>query len=174
MRPCVSRTAALAGRTVLGSDLGNCVVSRVPTTLARCPCHSPETPSGPCSPVSVPVQAPPPWERWLHACIPSGSEDPYWAASGPLGPWDPPSHLHSAPGPPPQSWMHPQGWPLPQVLQGPPLSASALKRIRFARGWLLWSLKSWHFNISFLGSSMTLHLGIMLGWDTLTQCKSDM
>ena len=61
-----------------------------------CPCHSPETPSGPCS-VSVPGQAPPPWEGWLHACIPSGSEDPYWAASAPLGPWGPPSHLHSAP-----------------------------------------------------------------------------
>ena len=39
---------------------GNSVVSRVPATLATCPCHSPETPSGLCSPVSVPVQAPPP------------------------------------------------------------------------------------------------------------------
>ena len=77
------------------------MVSSVPATLARCPCHSPETPSGPCSPVSVPAQAPPPWEGWLHACIPSGSEDPYWAASGPLGPWDPPSHLHSVPRPHP-------------------------------------------------------------------------
>ena len=100
--PCVSRTAALAGGLSWAGDLGNSVVSRVPATLARCPCHSPETPSGPCSPVSVPVPAPPPWEGWLHACIPSGSEDPYWAASGPLGPWDPPSHLHSAPSPPPQ------------------------------------------------------------------------
>ena len=66
---------------------------------------------------------------------------------------------------------HPQGWPLPGVLQGPSLLAPALKRIRFTRGWLLWSLKSWHFNISFLGSSMTLHLGIMLGGGPLTQCK---
>ena len=73
----MSRTAALAGGTVLGGDLGNSVVSRVPATLAMCPCHSPETPSGPCSPVSVPVQAPPPWEGWLHACISSGSEDMY-------------------------------------------------------------------------------------------------
>ena len=103
------------------------MVSRVPATLATCPCHSPEAPSGPCSPVSVPVQAPPPWEGWLHACIPSGSEDPYWAASGPLGSWDPPSHLHSA-SCPPQSWEHPQGCPLPGVLQGPPLSAPALKK----------------------------------------------
>ena len=76
------------------------MVSRVPATLATCPCHSPETPSGPCS-VSVRGQAPPPWEGWLHACIPSGSEDPYWAASGPLGTWDPPSNLHSAPRPHP-------------------------------------------------------------------------
>ena len=98
----MSRTAALAGGTVLGGDLGNSMVSRVPATLATCPCHSPETPLGPCSPVSVPVPAPPPWEGWLHACIPSGSEDPYWAALGPLGPWDPPSHLHSASSPPPQ------------------------------------------------------------------------
>ena len=67
-----------------------------------------------------------PWEGWLHVCIPSGSEDTYWAASGPLGPWDPPSHLHSAPSP--QSRVHPQGCPLSGVLQGPPLSAPALKR----------------------------------------------
>ena len=70
-------------------DLGNSMVSRVPAFLSMCPCHSPETPLGPCSPVSVPVQAPPPWEGWLHACISSGSEDPYWAASGPLGLWNP-------------------------------------------------------------------------------------
>ena len=50
----MSRTAALAGGTealaagtALGSDLGNSVVFRVPATLATCPCHSPETPSGP-------------------------------------------------------------------------------------------------------------------------------
>ena len=73
--------------------------------------------------------------------------------------------------PPPQSRVHSQGCRLPGVLQGPPLSAPALKRIRFARGLLLWSLKSWHFNILFLGSSMTLHLGMMLGWGPLTQCK---
>ena len=97
----MSRTAALAGGTVFGGDLGNSMVSSVPATLATYPCHSLETPSGPCSPVSVPVPAPPPWEGWLHACIPSGSQDPYWAASGPLGPWDPPSHLHSAPRPHP-------------------------------------------------------------------------
>ena len=66
------------------------MVSRVPATLATCPCHSPEAPSGPCSLASVSVQAPPPWEGCLHACIPSGLEDPYWAASGPLGPWNPP------------------------------------------------------------------------------------
>ena len=128
--PCVSRTAALAGGTVFGGDLGNSVVSRVPATLGMCPCHSPETPSGLSSPVSVPAQAPPPWEGWLHASVPSGSEDTYWAASGPLGPWDPPSHLHSAPPPPPrpQPREHPQGCHLPGVLQGPPLSAPALKR----------------------------------------------
>ena len=77
----------LAGLSWAG-DLGNSMVSRVPATLATCPCHSPETPTGPCSPVSVPAQAPPPWEDWLHACNPSGSEDPYWDASGLLGPWD--------------------------------------------------------------------------------------
>ena len=33
----------------------------VPATRATCSCHSPGTPSAPCSPVSVPVQAPPPW-----------------------------------------------------------------------------------------------------------------
>lgn len=87
--PCVSRTATLPGGTVWAGDLGNSMVSRVPATLATCPCHSPEAPSSPCSPVSVPVQAPPPWEGWLHACISSGSEDPYWAASGPLGLWNP-------------------------------------------------------------------------------------
>ena len=53
----MSRTAALAGGTVLGGDLGNSMVSRVPATLVMCPCHSPETPSGPCFPLSVPVQA---------------------------------------------------------------------------------------------------------------------
>ena len=41
----------------MGGDLGNSMVSRVPATLATCPCHSPETPSGPCFPLSVPVQA---------------------------------------------------------------------------------------------------------------------
>ena len=66
-------------------------------------------------------------EDWLHACISSGSEDTHWAAPGPLGPWGPPSHFHSAPHQP-QSWEHPQGWPLPGVLQGSPLSAPALKR----------------------------------------------
>lgn len=100
--PCVSRTAALAGGTALGSDLSNSMVSRVPATLATCPCHSPEAPSSPCSPVSVSVQAPPPWEGWLHACTPSGSEDPYWAASGPLGLWSlrPPAPLSSPLCPP--------------------------------------------------------------------------
>ena len=93
----MSKTAALDGGLSWAGDLGNSMVSRVPATLATCPCHSLETPSGPCSSVSVPVQAPPPWEGWLHACISSGSEDPYWAAPGPLGPWDPPSHLHSVP-----------------------------------------------------------------------------
>ena len=119
----------MAGLSWAG-DLGNSMVSRVPATLGMCPCHSPETPSGLSSPVSVPAQAPPPWEGWLHASVPSGSEDTYWAASGPLGPWDPPSHLHSAPPPPPrpQSREHPQGCHLPGVLQGPPLSAPALKR----------------------------------------------
>ena len=123
-RPCVSRTAALAGGTVLGSDLGNSVVSRVPATLATCPCHSLETPSGPCSPVSVPVPAPPPWEGWLHACIPSGSEDPYWAASGPLGPWNPPSHLHSAP---------PIPTPVPGTSSGlaPPRGPAGASSLRF-------------------------------------------
>ena len=69
-------------------------------------------------------------ESWLHACIPSGSEDPYWAASGPLGPWNPHSPVISTlPLPtPPQSRAHPQGCPLPGVLQGPPLSAPALKK----------------------------------------------
>ena len=46
------------------------MVSRVPAALATCPCHSRETPSDPCSPVSVPVQTPPPWGRlapWLHS-----------------------------------------------------------------------------------------------------------
>ena len=45
-------------------------------------------------------------------------------ATGTLGT---PSHLHSAPSPL-QSRVHPQGCPLPGVLQGPPLSAPALKR----------------------------------------------
>ena len=44
------------------------MVSRVPATLAMCPCQSPETPLGPCSPVSVPVQTPPPWGR-LSPCL---------------------------------------------------------------------------------------------------------
>ena len=109
------------------------MVSRVPATLATCPCHSPETPSGPCSPVSVPAQAPPPWEGWLHACIPSGSEDPYWAASGPLGPWNPhsfphSSHPQSVTQPLLQSWLPSQGYPLLGVRQVPPLLAPALKR----------------------------------------------
>ena len=100
------------------------MVSRVPATLATCPCHSPETPSGPCSPLSVPVQVPPPCgEGWLHACISSGSEDTYWAAPGPLAPQSSPL----CPLPPPQSQVQPQGSHLLGVLQGP-LSASALKR----------------------------------------------
>ena len=78
-RPCVSRTAALAGGTVLGGDLGNSMVSRVPATLATCPCHSPETPSGPCSPISVPVQAPPPCGR-LAPCL-----HPFWIRRHLLG-----------------------------------------------------------------------------------------
>ena len=147
------------------------MVSRVPATLATCPCHSPETPSGPCSPISVPVQAPPPCGR-LAPCL-----HPFWIrrhllgclrATGALGsPQSSPLCLLT----PTPTQAHPQGWPLPGVLQGPSLLAPALKRIRFTRGWLLWSLKSWHFNISFLGSSMTLHLGIMLGGGPLTQCK---
>ena len=77
--PCVSRTAALVGGLSWAGDLGNCVVSRVPATLAMCPCHSPETPSGPCSPVSVPVQAPPPWGR-LAPCM-----HLFWVRRHPLG-----------------------------------------------------------------------------------------
>ena len=69
-------------------------------------------------------------EGWLHACISSGSEDPYWAASGPLGPWNPHSPVISTlPLPtPPQSRAHPQGCPLPGVHSVPPLSAPIFKK----------------------------------------------
>ena len=102
---------------------------------------------------------------------------PFWVGRPLLGCLRAPGTLGSpqssplCPLTPTPTQAHPQGWPLPGVLQGPPLLAPALKRIRFARGLLLWSLKSWHFNILFLGSSMTLHLGMMLGWGPLTQCK---
>ena len=111
------------------------MLSRVPATLATCPCHSPETPSGPCSPVSVPVQDPPPWGGWLHACIPSGSEDPYWAVSGPLGPWIPHPSVTSnlSPQPPLQFWLPSQGCLLLGVEQVPALSAPALKRCPVVR-----------------------------------------
>ena len=51
----------------------------------------------------------------------------------PQGHWDPGippviSTLPPPPPPPPQSREHPQGCHLPGVLQGPPLSAPALKR----------------------------------------------
>ena len=67
-------------------------------------------------------------EGWLYACLPSGSEDTYWTASGPLGPWNAPSQLQSVPPSPATIPVHLQGWPLPGVLQGPPLSAFAFKK----------------------------------------------
>ena len=82
------------------------MVSRVPATLAMCPCQSPEAPSGPYSPVSVPVQAP------LHGKLGSmpasllGQKTP---TGLPQGPWDPGIHTpqssplcHSQPHPSPE------------------------------------------------------------------------
>ena len=99
-------------------------------------------PRWPCVPVTAlkPLQAPVllsqfqsrpllHGEGWLHVCISSGSEDPYWAAPVSLGPRDPPPPVISSlsPQPPLQSWLPSQGCLLLGVQQVPPLSAPALK-----------------------------------------------
>ena len=89
--PCVSGLQPwLVGLSWAG-DLGNSMVSRVPAFLAMCPCHSPETPLGPCFPLSVPVQAPPPRGR-LAPCL-----HPFWVRRHLLGCLRATGTLESAP-----------------------------------------------------------------------------
>ena len=97
----MSKTAALDGGLSWAGDLGNSMVSRVPATLATCPCHSPEALFQIGSmPISLLGQKTPPG-------LPRGHWDPGIA---PLG-------LHiSTLSPPLTPALHPLPRPLPRML----------------------------------------------------------
>ena len=107
------------------------MVSRVPASLAPCPCHSPETPFRAL--FSSLSSSPGPSSVGKVGSMPASLLGQKTPTGLPQGHWNPgiPPVISILPPPPlPQSRMNPQGSPLLGVQSVPHLSASALKRAR--------------------------------------------
>ena len=129
--PCVSRTAALASRNEAlagGTALG--MTWAIPWSSGSLPLW-PRVPVTALKPLQAPLSSSPGPSSMgrLAPCL-----HPFWVRRPLLGCLRAPGTLGSPlvistlPPTPPLSQEHPQGCPLPGALQGPPLSAPALKR----------------------------------------------